>query len=450
MRVRNPDGQDHLLPGAFQAFEPAQPSPGFQECTEYRDSVAFLCNELGLECDDDVPNPPPHVQCGRRCDERIHLRWGGLQCGGDPSDHRGCNEPGQPGNSVMPYCVTGDRPTFEGVAPDRGNRRIDVDVTITGQRFEEGVTATVAGHALEVARLDDTTLLTTVPANLLTEGEHPLRIFNPGARFAAGRWVAQEPPSLPGYQFCQPYAATLDELCAEREMVCADPGPGHAQGVDCGDLCDEDGHLMHAGARCQGAALAAAGCGDAPRPEESVVPYCVLRPAPTVAAFAPAAGNRFSHVDIEVSGLHFTDGAVIYVGDLALPTAFEDAGTLRGVIAGAALDAGAHAVTVQNPDGQVGQAQDVDYVAQDPAAGQPGFQGCVRYTESVDFLCRELGLRCAAPPGPPPGLDCGGRCNENAHLTWPQDQCGGAPNDHRGCGEPGRQDQWLVPYCVAP
>ena len=151
-----------------------------------------------------------------------------------------------------------------------------------------------------------------------------------------------------------------------------------------------------------------------------------------------------------MSGQHFTDGAVIHVGGVAAPTAFVDASTLTGSIAAATLDAGAHAVTVHNPDGQVGEAQGVEYVAQDPAPGAPGFQSCVRYAESVDFLCRELGLRCAAPPGPPPGLDCGGRCNENAHLTWPQDQCAGAPNDHRGCGEPGRADLWVVPYCVAP
>ena len=447
--VVNPDGQEQQLPAAYRAFEPRPSGPGFQPCTEYRNSVSFLCNELGLECDDDVPNPPPDVQCGQRCGERIHLRWGGLECREDPSDHRGCNEPGQPGNSVMPYCVTGAQPVLHGVEPERANRRIDVPLRITGEQLEEGVTVRVGGHALAVERVDATTLHVTIPANLLPEGPHPLRVFNPGARFATRSWIAEEPPAVPGYQFCQPYTASLDDLCAEREMVCAEPGAGQAPGVDCGEHCEDDGHLFFAGARCEAAAIGVAGCGDVPPQEASVVPFCVLRPAPVVAGIEPESGNRFSHVEVEVSGQHFTEGAVIHIGDLSLETRFEDAGRLTATIPAASLEPGGLPVTVQNPDEQLSELADVRYTAIEPAPSPPGFQTCVRYVESVDYLCRELGLRCVAPPEPPPGFDCGGRCNENAHLTWDQDQCGGQPSDHRGCGEPGIPSRWLVPYCVA-
>ena len=247
-------------------------------------------------------------------------------------------------------------PQIDAITPARGPATAATRVTITGNHFVEGATATVGGRDIEelVVRDAGTILATIPPADDPREGGEDIVVINPDG---------QSDTLEQGFTYTPP-----------PEIASIDPEEGPAQG---GEVVQVHGASFQPGAIARvgderavhvefitdrqlalttppGAAGVAAITVINPDGQSDTLPgaYTYV-PAPRVDRINPTSGSLEGGGSMDVSGNFFQPGAQVLIGaNAAGDITFVSAQVLRVTIPAGA--AGPAAVTVINPDTQRG------------------------------------------------------------------------------------------------
>jgi hypothetical protein len=130
------------------------------------------------------------------------------------------------------FTLTHPIPLLSGAIPGNGVDNADIDVTINGDNFVNGLSAWLDGFPLAVTFVDSTTLSATVPSTIMPGGPYTLTISNPG-------------PLTPTNSLTDAFTVTLSSIYGDPPTCITTTNCANASGPPDGSPAeiDEGGYL---------------------------------------------------------------------------------------------------------------------------------------------------------------------------------------------------------------